>query len=136
MFAFFISTLEGGRQKIYESGVVSTLLKVFVNTNIRDTDEFLIHLISTLTAESDEVKLILAESSVDMHLLSIISVLSSSPTTGDDERLLVKAASELLVLVLTGGLSAVLPQKRFVCLDPLISPLWPVRCCSKSPDQA
>lgn len=96
-----LSYSDGGKQKIYESGVVSTLLKAFVNTSIRETDDFLIQLISTLTAESDDIKHLLADSSVDMHLLSIISVLSNS--TEEQERQLVKAASELLVLVLTGG---------------------------------
>lgn len=49
----------------------------------------------------DDVKKILAESSIDMHLLRIISLLNNS--TDEDEQALVKSASELLVLVLTGG---------------------------------
>ena len=67
----------------------------------------------------DKVKQLLADSSVDMHLLSIISLLSSS--ADEDDQTLVKAASELLVLVLTGGMSL---HYESVCLcicTPLLS---------------
>jgi len=49
----------------------------------------------------DEVKRDIAESTADMHLLGIVSLLSSSTQSEDEE--LVRTASELLVLVLTGG---------------------------------
>lgn len=105
------------------------LLKIFVHSNIADTDDVLLSILSAMASDcgesltyhtlchshhhlslvlacrstlTDEVKKLFAESSLDMHLLKIISLLSSK--TDEDSQQLVKAASELLVLVLTGGL--------------------------------
>ena len=50
---------------------------------------------------TDDIKTMYAESSLDMHLLKIISLLSSK--TDEESQGLVKGASELLVLVLTAG---------------------------------
>jgi len=49
----------------------------------------------------------LAESTIDMYLLRIISTLS--PSEEEDEIELVKLASELIVLVLTGGMRSTHP---------------------------
>ncbi|KAF6025214.1 RAP1GDS1 [Bugula neritina] len=98
-----IAEIEGGREMLYKSQIPAVLVKVLINAPVRpvdDTKEGVFGLLSTLTADSDEVKVMLAESTIDMYLLRIISTLS--PSEEEDEIELVKLASELIVLVLTG----------------------------------
>ncbi|XP_067947570.1 rap1 GTPase-GDP dissociation stimulator 1-B-like [Watersipora subatra] len=95
-----IAEMEGGSEALLKADVVSLLLKIFVHSNIADTDDVLLSILSAMASDCDEVKKLFAESSLDMHLLKIISLLSSK--TDEDSQQLVKAASELLVLVLTG----------------------------------
>lgn len=94
--------IEGGREALFRLGVVPVLLNVLVNAALRDTSDILLELITALAADSDDVKKLIADSTADMYLTRLVSLLSSSSQSEDDEQL-VKLASELIVLVLTGG---------------------------------
>ena len=43
--------VEGGREALVKDEVVPLLLKIFINTNIADTDDVLLGILSTMAAD-------------------------------------------------------------------------------------
>lgn len=70
---------EGGREALYEADVVPLLLKLYVNTNVADTDDVLLMILSTLAADSGKswkyyLHLVLTVDSIDSSQFTVLTV--------------------------------------------------------------